>query len=246
MQQQFAIPTLSKTMKIFLITFVAIWIVLQLIGEKLFNLPVIEYLGLTPGLVLNHGFIWQLMTYVFLHSYEVSHILLNLLMTWFLGSELERLWGPKKFWFYFFGTGIGAGAIYTICILVWHSLAGGSQGLVIPIIGASGSVFGLLVAYGLLFGERTIHFMLLFPMKAKVFVLILGGVEVLSLLSHGIAGSGVANLAHLGGLISGFLLLVTIARLQKRQKQAGSQRKKGLHLVVDNEKDSNTKTRYWN
>jgi membrane associated rhomboid family serine protease len=240
------IPPVTKAMKLLIGSMLVIWIVAQIIGEKFFHLPIIEIFALTPGSALQHGFIWQFVTYIFLHSFEVSHILLNLLMTWFLGAELERHWGSKTFILYYLGCGILAGIIYSVLILLWHLFFGGSMGLITPVVGASGSVFGLMVAYGILFGERTIHFMLLFPMKAKVFVLILTGVEFLSLLTHGVAGSGVANLAHLGGIFSGFIILSVMTRLKKKIKSTRTSNKSGLRLVVDNEKDSDHKTRYWN
>jgi len=246
MQANITVPHFSKMMKYLVGAFLFTWIFIQIVGEKFLNLPIIEIFGLTPGSVLLNGFIWQIFTYIFLHSYEVSHILLNLLMTWFLGAELERVWGSRKFLLYYLGSGIGAAILYTLSVFTWHSLIGGAQGLITPVVGASGSVFGLMVAYGILFGDRTIHFMMLFPMKARVFVLILAGVEILSLLSHGIAGSGVANLAHLGGVLSGYLILLFMAKQKKKSASAKSAKKAGLRLVVDNEKDSNNKTRYWN
>jgi membrane associated rhomboid family serine protease len=167
-------------------------------------------------------------------------------MTWFLGVELERIWGSKKFLIYYIGSGVGASILYIVAIITWHALFGGSEGLITPVIGASGSVFGLMMAYGILFGDRVMHFMMLFPMKAKTFVLILGGVEVLSVISHGISGSGVANLAHLGGLVSGYILLVLMAKFKNKTVKTKNQRKSGLRLVVDNEKEDENKTRYWN
>jgi len=246
MYPQFMIPPVTKTMKLLIGSMLSVWVIAQIIGEKFFHLPVIEIFALTPGNALQLGFVWQFVTYIFLHSFEVSHILLNLLMTWFLGSEIERIWGSKKFILYYLSCGIGAGIIYSFFVLSWHFFFGGSIGLMTPVVGASGSVFGLILAYGILFGERTIHFMLLFPMKAKTFVLILAGVEFLSLLTHGVAGSGVANLAHLGGLFSGLIILTIMAKLEKKTKRTRVSNKTGLRLVVDNEKDSDGKTRYWN
>lgn len=246
MQMSFAPPQISRPMKILLGFFLFVWILFQIIGEKFFHLPIIEWLGLIPGYVLQKGCIWQLFTYIFLHSLDVSHILLNLLMTWFLGSELERLWGWRRFLFYYLGSGVGAALFYTLTVFLWHTFLGGTLGLITPVIGASGSVFGLILAYGILFSDRTIYFMLLFPMKVKAFVLILAGVEILSLLAHGVGGSGVANLAHLGGFISGYLLLLWLKRNKKKLNTFEWQRKSKLRLVVDNEKEPDQKTRYWN
>lgn len=242
MQSQIAYPPFPRTIKILVITLFSVWLLLQVIGEKFLNVPVTSILALTPGKVLFEGYLWQLFSYIFLHSLEVSHILLNLLMLWFLGGELEKKWGSSYFIFYFLGSGVGAGLIYVLGVYLWHSSFGGTQALGIPVVGASGSIFGLMVAYGLIYGERTIHFMLLFPMKAKVFVLILAGVEALSLLTHGIQGGGVANLAHLGGLIAGFLILWFTTFWRRRKKSQSS--KSRLKIIVDNEKKE--PTRYWN
>lgn len=245
MQSQMAIPPFTKAVKALMITIFGIWLVGQIILERFIGVPLSAWLALFPGKVLFDGMLWQTFSYIFLHSIEVSHILLNLLMLWFLGGQLENTWGSKYFIFYFLMSGVGAGLIYCIGVLGWYLFFGGTQGLAIPVVGSSGSVFGLMMAYGILFGDRTIHFMLLFPMKARVFVMILGAVEVLSLLTHGIAGGGVANLAHLGGLISGYLILVGTTWWKRRQR--GSPHSKSrLKIVVDNEKDPHKKTRYWN
>ena len=106
-----------------------------------------------------------------------------------------------------------------------------------------------LMAYGIIYGERVLPFMMLFPMKAKVFVLLLAGVEIVSLLSAGVAGSEVANLAHLGGFLSGYLTLLGYTRLQRAQWNQKSKKKgRNLRLVVDNEPTSKKEDgpKYWN
>ena len=117
-------------------------------------------------------------------------------------------------------------------------------------MGASGAIFGLLLAYGILFGERTLHFMMLFPMKAKMFILILAGVEIVSLLGSGVTGGEVANLAHLGGFAAGYLTLLGFTKW-KRYKWDRKSNKKGrnLRLVVDNDNIENktgNSPKYWN
>lgn len=140
---------------------------------------------------------WQLVTYGFLHG-DLMHIAFNMFALWMFGRELELMMGPGRFVTYFLTCVIGAGIIQLI--------VGGTQGGLYPTVGASGGVFGILLAYGLAFPNRTI--MLLFPpipMKAKYFVLVFGLLE----LYLGISGNapGVANFAHLGGMLFGFLLL---------------------------------------
>ena len=149
---------------------------------------------------------WQLLTYGFLHG-NLMHIAFNMFALWMFGRELELMMGPRRFITYFLTCVIGAGFIQLI--------VAGTQGGLYPTVGASGGVFGILLAYGLAFPNRTI--MLLFPpipMKAKYFVLVFGLLE----LYLGVSGNapGVANFAHLGGMLFGFLLLRYWSRSRRR------------------------------
>jgi membrane associated rhomboid family serine protease len=152
------------------------------------------YLGLIPWLVIHYFFVWQLFTYLFLHG-GWFHIIFNLFALWMFGSDLESLWGSKKFLFYFFLTGAGAGLF---CVLLEPSSK-------IPTIGCSGAIFGLLLAYGMLFPNRPIYLYFIVPIKAKWFVVIMGVMELVA--SYSDATSGVNHLAHLGGMLFGFLYL---------------------------------------
>lgn len=240
---------LTKTMKILIGLNVVTWLVGQIVLEMYAGLPFSKYLALYPGKVIFDGAIWQLVTYMFLHSSQVTHLVLNMLMLWFMGAELEQKWGSKYFTIYYFCSGVGASVIYTLVIWGFALISGSTQGLVIPVVGASGAIFGLMLAYGILFGERVVHFMMIFPMKAKYFVMILGAIEIVSMLTNGIAGGEVANLAHLGGIASGYITLVVTAYRKQAQSQKSKKRSSGLRLVVDNEKkqsSSDKDPRYWN
>ena len=149
---------------------------------------------------------WQLVTYGFLHG-NLMHIAFNMFALWMFGRELEVMMGPRRFLTYFFTCVIGAGIVQLIVANI--------QGGLYPTVGASGGVFGILLAYGLAFPNRMI--MLMFPpipMKAKYFVLVFGLLE----LYLGISGNapGVANFAHLGGMLFGFLLLRYWSRGRRR------------------------------
>ena len=149
---------------------------------------------------------WQLLSYGFLHG-NFNHILFNMFGLWMFGRDLERLMGAKKFAIYYLTCVIGAGIVQLI--------VAGTQGGIYPTLGASGGVFGILLAYGMTYPNRTV--MLLFPpipMKAKYFVLFYGLLE----LYLGISGRspGVANFAHLGGMLFGFLLLRYWSKPQHR------------------------------
>ncbi len=154
--------------------------------------------GLWPAGVSGSPFMpWQLITYGFLHG-NLTHIMFNMFGLWMFGRELERMMGQKRFLTYYATCVIGAGLVQLI--------VAGSQGGLYPTIGASGGVFGILLAYGMAFPNRMV--MLMFPpipMKAKYMVILFGIME----LYLGVSGSapGVANFAHLGGMLFGFFLL---------------------------------------
>ncbi|PIU01185.1 MAG: rhomboid family intramembrane serine protease [Bdellovibrionales bacterium CG10_big_fil_rev_8_21_14_0_10_45_34] len=232
---------------------VAIWLICQVILEQfVLDKPFITLnFGLVPVFVLEKFYIWQIVTYMFLHSLNPMHILFNMLMLWWMGSELETRWGSKFFLLYYFVCGIGAGVIYSIIALAVVLLGGGASALIVPVIGASGALFGLLLAYGVLFGERIVYFMFVFPMRAKYFVIILGAVELLFLINNGVGNSGVANLAHLGGLVTGYLFMIFWTRWQrKRRVKSGASKSAGhLELIVNNERKNNNGSRdprFWN
>jgi membrane associated rhomboid family serine protease len=165
---------------------------------------IVLYLGLQPSAVIFQLRIWQPITYLFLHA-SVTHILFNMLALWMFGVDLERLWGRDFFLKYYFIAGVGAAATTILLSLVpgelgavmWMSLT----------IGASGAIYGLLVAYALCFPDRPIYIWALFPIPARVFVLIMGAIAFMSSVSGN--QGGVANTAHLGGLVVGYLYLKT-------------------------------------
>jgi len=158
-------------------------------------------LGLMPAAVLRDFALWQPLTYMFLHG-GISHLLFNMLALWMFGTDLERTWGTRFFVRYYFVTGIGAGLVTILWALLPLPYAGALyQALV---VGASGAIYGLLLAYGMYFPHRTV-LVFLFPVPARYAVMIFGAIAFLS--SLGAAGDGVAHVAHLGGLLVGYLYL---------------------------------------
>ena len=155
-------------------------------------------LALVPMLVV-HSFPWylyQLFTYMFLHG-GIGHLLFNMLALWMFGLPLEQTWGTRRFLKYYFLCGVGAG----ICDTTVYSLLVHNTST----IGASGAIYGLLLAFGVLFPDTQVLMYFLFPIKAKYLVMIYGGVELLSAL--GTRNSGISNIAHLGGMLFGLLYL---------------------------------------
>lgn len=159
-------------------------------------------LGLVPVYVVYRLWVWQIATYMFLHG-GIFHILFNMLALWMFGTELERIWGTRYFLKYYFVTGVGAGLLTTMFSLLPFGFAQSLQQSVI--IGASGAIYGLLLAYGLYFPDRPIYMYFVFPIPAKVFVLIMGAIAFYSSMSD--AGGGIANATHLGGLVIGYIYL---------------------------------------
>lgn len=163
--------------------------------QMVFNGWINYYFGLIPVLVWKKYYLWQLATYIFLHG-GITHILFNLLALWMFGGELESLWGSRKFLRYFLFCGIGAG-ICTVILTPYQF---------IPVIGASGAIYGILLAFGWFFPNRLIYIYFLFPIPAKYMVIIFGLIELFSSMQG--TGGGIAHLTHLGGLLFGLVYMV--------------------------------------
>lgn len=157
-------------------------------------------LGLHPAFVIHSFWIWQLATYMFLHG-GVFHIVFNMLALWMFGGELERTWGTRYFLKFYFVTGIGAGVLTVLFSLLPFAFARQLQD--VNIIGASGAIYGLLLAYAIYFPDRPI-LLIVFWVPARLCVTILGAIAVFASLSE---AGGVANATHLGGLLVGYLYL---------------------------------------
>ena len=209
------IPTMTKNLLIVnFLTFVATW-VLQLRGVDLTKL-----LGLHFFLASDFHF-YQFFTYMFLHG-SFTHIFFNMFALWMFGAVIERVWGPKKFIFYYICCGIGAGVAQELVQYVSYSIeglaayqyvnAGGVQMTtdayinLWTTIGASGAVYAILLAFGMIFpNERLFIIPFPFPIKAKWLVAGYIVIELVSAMSG--PGDGVAHMAHLGGMLFGFLLI---------------------------------------
>ena len=182
-------PTMTPIVKRLLVITGSVFFLQKLVGYE------INFIfGLVPTSIWHDYYLWQLGSYIFLHG-GLFHLLFNLFALWMFGCELERYWGKKIFLKYFFITGVGA-AICTVLI---------TPGLSIPTIGMSGAIYGILLAYGWSFPNRTIYIYLLFPIKAKHLVIIFGAIELYASLV-GTYGS-IAHITHLGGMLFGVIYL---------------------------------------
>jgi membrane associated rhomboid family serine protease len=159
-------------------------------------------LGFMPQDVLTHGYIWQPFTYMFVHD-GIFHILFNMLALWMFGVELERMWGSRYFTKFYLVSGVGAAVVQTLMSFV--PFAPLEQVYYIQTVGASGAVFGVLLAYAMYFPHRPIYMYFVFPIPAKYFVMIIGAISLLSSIDG--PGEGIAHTTHLGGLVAAYLYL---------------------------------------
>jgi membrane associated rhomboid family serine protease len=161
----------------------------------------VVWFGLRPADLLGRLAVWQLVTYMFIHA-GVGHILFNMLAVWFIGVDLERMWGTRYFTRFYFASGLGAGLTQVVLGVLPFPFA--DQFYYPVTVGASGAVFGLLLAFALYYPTRMFLVFFIFPVQARYFVMILGGIALLSAMS---GGGGVAHTAHLGGLATGYWYL---------------------------------------
>ena len=150
-------------------------------------------LGLTPASFWR-GCIWQPVTYMFLHG-GIFHLLFNMLVLWMFGATLESTWGPRRFLTFYFVCGAGAGLLNAVV----------TPGSPVPTVGSSGAVYGLLMAFGILFPDQLIYIWGIFPVRAKYFVIGMGLVELLAATSA--VQSGIAHFVHLGGMLFGLVYM---------------------------------------
>ena len=164
------------------------------------NVDLNQVLGLMPREVLG-GRLWQPLTYMFLHA-GIGHIFFNMLALWMFGVELERMWGTRFFLKYYAVCGVGAAATTMLASAIPGALH--DHLYTTTTIGASGAIYGVLLAYGLYFPNRPIYIYAIFPLPAKWMVIVTGAISLLLSLS---GGGGVAHTTHLGGLVVGYLYL---------------------------------------
>src|SRR6187397_1646112 len=185
----------TPAVKALLIINIGVFVLQQAVGGLLF------WFGLQPAEVLTGLRIWQPLTYMFLHG-SISHILFNMLSLWMFGVEMERMWGTRFFTRYYLVCGVGAAA--TTILMSFFPGSIGEQLYLSRTVGASGAIYGLLLAYALYFPDRPILMFLFFPVPAKYFVMILGAIAFITSIE---GGGKVAATTHLAGLVVGYIYL---------------------------------------
>ncbi|MEE2822080.1 MAG: rhomboid family intramembrane serine protease [Acidobacteriota bacterium] len=223
-------PTLTPAVKKLVIVCAVVFL-FQMLGA---GNEMVAIFGLVPYFVLTKLFFWQLGTYLFLHG-SVGHLFWNMFTLWMFGCELERYWGSREFVKFVLITGIGAGVLSII-----------SQPFsTIPTIGVSGAIYGILMAYGLMFPERRVYLYFLFPIKVKYFVSILGVITFFSAFSA--PGSTIAHIAHLGGMVVGFLYMknwLSFSGIRQGYHRWKLKRMRNQFKVYDSEK-TRRKDDFW-
>ena len=189
--------------------------------------------GLVPKMVWSEFMIWQPFTYLFFHG-GIWHVLINMFVLWMFGSELERIWGKGHFLKFYFVTGVGAGLVTMIFGL--NSMT--------PIVGASGAVYGVLLAYGLTYPNRTVYLYGIIPIKSLWFVI---GIGVIAFMSSFDNVSQISHLTHLSGMVIGYLMLkrpirfndlwFTIRKRTLEYKIKHEEKKVSQHQAIEREID---------
>lgn len=159
----------------------------------------VQFFALWPDLIVERFWVWQIFTYMFLHG-GFMHILFNMLALWMFGSELEEEWGLARFLKFYLICGTGAGLFILFIPLFLNQATA-------PTLGASGAIFGILLAYAMYWPDRYLLFMFLFPIKVKYFVLGIGFISLYLTFSQG-GATEISHVGHMGGLITGYLALV--------------------------------------
>lgn len=201
-------PVTRNLIMINAIVLVAEW-VLPRIGIDLIELLGMHYMG-APNFK-----IWQMVTYMFLHDPSgIGHLFFNMFALWMFGSVIERTWGERRYLLYYIVTGVGAGLVQQV---VWHMAMTPELQMysyLLTTIGASGAVFGILLAFGMLYPNVPMYIMFIpIPIKAKWVVIGYGVIELLA--GIGSNGDGVAHFAHLGGMLFGILLILLWRKMDK-------------------------------
>ncbi len=247
------VPPLTKATKYLIIaccTFFFIDFTLSKLGFHIGSYRIDDFFGLVPALILEKGWVWQFVTYLFLHG-DPLHLLLNMMILWYFGAELELRFGERRFLSYYFLCGIGAG-LFNFSV---STAFADPRSLSSAVVGNSGAIYGILAAYGMFYGDRYFLVFFLFPLKARYFVLLIAAIELFTGIDRG-GSDNVAHFAHLGGMAVGaayiwfFHLRPRGGGPSARRDKEKEQLKKKFTLIVnesgDNASGKGDKPDYWN
>jgi len=199
-------PRIGSVVKTIIIACVAAY-VLQLVTRRIAPLAqggwdVTGLFALWPAKVIHRGYLWQILTYMWLHDPDgIWHLLFNMLVLWMIGGAVEARLGRRQFWTFYIICGLVAGICAMVAVLFVPS---GVPLELKSVLGASGSIFGVMAAFALMYPDAVILLMFIFPVRARTAVLVLAGIQLLMLLQM---GSAVTAVAHLSGMAAGYLML---------------------------------------
>lgn len=235
-QMSFQTPVLTKVNKGIIFLYVTVFLLSSILKLST-NISLLHLLGLSFGMV-KKGLILQVITYPFIDVDFIS-VLFNSLIIWFIGADLERNWGTKFYLSY-----LGIIVIGTAFFFLSLSFFTGNEGM--PLYGVTGMTYGMLLAYGIIYSERLMTFMLIFPMKAKYFCLLLVGIQ----LYMGVfTTQRYSALSHLMAMLIGFIYLRYKSYLAQRNKEMPRKRMKnnaGLYIVKEDQpKADPNNPKYW-
>ena len=229
-QMRMAFPRVTPVVKWLLIINVAVFLVSFLfppIGAIIF-----DWFSVYPATIGMSLQLWRLITYQFLHD-GLGHIFWNMLILYFFGPMLERLWGGKKFLTFYLVCGAMGGLLYPFLVLIGWLNAG-------PLVGASGSILGMLAAGAILFPNMMVLVMFVIPVRLVIVALVLAGISIITLLRPDQFSNAGGEAAHLGGLAAGAVYVVSQSwrdRLKLKVRTGGRQRKmagrRNLQVEVD-------------
>ncbi|HUP20398.1 MAG TPA: rhomboid family intramembrane serine protease [Gemmatimonadota bacterium] len=217
---------LPEGIKWLLIANVAVYSITLVVGPWGWGQWIGHVFGLQPATVIERGWVWQPLTYMFLHA-GFFHLLFNMFVLWMFGAEIEALWGRNEFLKYYVVCGLGAAALSFP--LAWNHLT----------VGASGAVLGVLLAFGILFPDRYVYIWFLIPIRAKWLVAGIAGLQLLYLVTG--TSAGIAYAAHVGGMLAGWAYLVWLRGGSPLGQMSARWRRRRLHLVQGGKR----RTREW-
>ncbi len=221
----YRLPNLTLTNKILIILFGAIFLL-----QNIFHID--GYLVLSPSIF--NGSIYRILTYPFVGS-GIFEVVFNCLLFWLIGSDLENLWGRKKYLFLLLVGLLGSAVTYIILASFFPQMG--------PLFGSSGLINLLMICFAVLYPNAVFSFMFLIPIKAKYFAMIIVGIE---LYFGFFSPSGTSILAHLGGVAAGYLFIFQYPKFKKRGPKSRLYLIKGLKDGEENRNnDSDTPPKYW-
>lgn len=243
-QSQIHVPRLTYVNKIIIIISGVLFLLGAILGKSTgISLPL--QLGLS-GAKFFSGHIYQVLTYPFVGN-GLFEVLFNCLLLWLVGSELEEIWGAKRYAKFLFASSLGASVLFLLLATIFYS---GSISYALPLTGLMGVTNFLLLAYAILYPDRLFTFMFIFPMKAWIFCILIICIQ----LFYGIfSPSGILSLGHLGALISGYLYMLFVStdrfknyfKSKKRQKKVSKSHLKLVRDDEDDDDDENPPPKFW-